>query len=123
MFKKLFDANFLNRHSYRRFLEQISDSENDAIAYCSSPSSDCESGRTFNDGLIKSAEITAGPGGAYVQVTGCLDSSKFPFAQDDSGGQLDVRFPNGAQCSFGGYGASFIEKSAVLFCFSWHCSH
>jgi|SRR5882762_6869255 len=29
--------------------------------------------------------------------------------QSDSGGQMDVRFPNGAQCTFGGKGASFIQ--------------
>ena len=44
-----------------------------------------------------------------LQITGCMDSSQFPFASDDDGGQFDNRFPNGAQCTFGGYGASFIE--------------
>jgi hypothetical protein len=44
-----------------------------------------------------------------VQVTGCLDPSKSTLDPSDAGGQLDVRFPNGAQCTFGGYGASFIE--------------
>jgi hypothetical protein len=28
---------------------------------------------------------------------------------NDTGGQLDVRFPNGAHCTFGGVGKSFIE--------------
>jgi hypothetical protein len=41
-----------------------------------------------------------------------MDPSKFHFAQDDDGGQFDVRFPNGAQCTFGGYAASFIEQYA-----------
>ena len=48
------------------------------------------------------------------QVTGCFDSSLFPFASNDKGGQFDVRFPNGAQCTFGGYGASFIELFVSL---------
>lgn len=39
-----------------------------------------------------------------------MDASKFPFADDDDGGQFDDRYPNGAQCTFGGYGASFIEQ-------------
>jgi hypothetical protein len=46
----------------------------------------------------------------YPQVTGCLNPSLFPFAAHDDGGQFDVRFPDGAQCTFGGYGASFIEQ-------------
>ncbi|KAG2067135.1 hypothetical protein BDR04DRAFT_1159429 [Suillus decipiens] len=53
------------------------------------------------------------------KITGCLDPGKFHFAQDDAGGQMDVRFPNGAKCTFGGYGASFIEQvepSANRFC-------
>jgi hypothetical protein len=28
---------------------------------------------------------------------------------------MDVRFPNGAKCTFGGYGASFIEQSVLFF--------
>ncbi|KAF8554129.1 hypothetical protein OG21DRAFT_1509272 [Imleria badia] len=54
-----------------------------------------------------------------LQITGCMDASKFPFADNDDGGQFDVRYPNGAQCTFGGYGASFIEQvepSANRFC-------
>lgn len=39
-----------------------------------------------------------------------MDATKFPFANGDDGGQFDNRFPNGAQCEFGGYGASFIEQ-------------
>ena len=42
-------------------------------------------------------------------MTGCLDVSKSSLDPSDSGGQFDVRFPNGAQCTFGGYGASFIQ--------------
>jgi hypothetical protein len=44
-----------------------------------------------------------------------LDPGKFHFAQNDAGGQMDVRFPNGAKCTFGGYGASFIEQSVPFF--------
>src|ERR1700742_4973160 len=45
------------------------------------------------------------------QVTGCVDPTHFPgMSPSDEGGQFDVRYPNGAQCTFGGYGASFIEQ-------------
>jgi len=44
-----------------------------------------------------------------LQVTGCIDPSKFHLDPLDAGGQFDVRYPNGAQCTFAGYGASFIE--------------
>jgi hypothetical protein len=47
------------------------------------------------------------------QVTGCIDSTKFHLEPSDTGGQFDVRFPNGAQCTFGGQGASFIELCVV----------
>lgn len=44
-----------------------------------------------------------------TQVTGCINPAKSLLDPADEGGQLDVRYPNGAQCTFGGYGASFIE--------------
>ena len=46
----------------------------------------------------------------HPQVTGCLDVAHSHLDPSDSGGQFDVRFPNGAKCTFGGYGASFIEQ-------------
>ncbi|KAH9061748.1 alpha/beta-hydrolase [Lactarius deliciosus] len=46
---------------------------------------------------------------SWIQVTGCLDSSKMNLDPNDTGGQLDTRFPNGARCTFGEDGASFIE--------------
>ena len=49
-----------------------------------------------------------------IQVTGCIDPSKSPLRSSDEGGQFDVRFPNGAQCTFGGYNASFIEQCVDL---------
>lgn len=50
-----------------------------------------------------------------TQVTGCLDPTHSLLSPSDDGGQFDVRFPNGAQCTFGGYAASFIEQSVLLF--------
>ncbi|EGO04132.1 hypothetical protein SERLA73DRAFT_69906 [Serpula lacrymans var. lacrymans S7.3] len=97
--------------------EMISDAESDGVAYCASSSSGCT--RTFPSALITGAAVSQADDGSWIQITGCLDSSKFPFAQDDDGGQFDIRFPNGAQCSFGGYGASFIEQYAIYTLFSF----
>ncbi|KAH7887224.1 hypothetical protein F5I97DRAFT_1874181 [Phlebopus sp. FC_14] len=96
--------------------ELISEAESDGIAYCTSGSG-CSN--AFPDGFITGAAVTQAGDGSYIQITGCLDSSRFHFALGDDGGQFDTRFPNGAQCTFGGYGASFIEQvepSANRFC-------
>ncbi|KAN0093429.1 hypothetical protein V8E55_004213 [Tylopilus felleus] len=96
--------------------EMVSDAEQDGVAYCTDESG-C--GNPFPTGFITGAAYSAAGDGTYVQITGCMDSSKFPFADNDDGGQFDVRYPNGAQCTFGGYGASFIEQvepSANRFC-------
>lgn len=105
--------------------ESIADAENDAIAFCSSNSSgQCDN--TIPDGFITAAAVKYADDGSYVQarrflsnvlglsrlvqITGCIDPSKFHMSLADGGGQYDVRYPNGAQCTFGGYGASFIEQ-------------
>ncbi|KAG1823739.1 uncharacterized protein BJ212DRAFT_1326335 [Suillus subaureus] len=96
--------------------EFISNAESDATVYCTN-GSNCQN--TFPANFITGAIISEASDGSYIQITGCLDSGKFHFAQDDAGGQMDVRFPNGAKCAFGGYGASFIEQvepSANRFC-------
>ncbi|KAK7451780.1 hypothetical protein VKT23_012459 [Stygiomarasmius scandens] len=101
-------------------LELISDAEEDGVAYCSPGSSreDCE--RYFPDGFILAADVKKSHDRSFIQVTGCIDSSKNPnLDPSDGGGQMDVRFPNGALCTFGGYGSSFIEQiepSAGRFC-------
>ncbi|RDB14970.1 hypothetical protein Hypma_016177 [Hypsizygus marmoreus] len=102
--------------------ELISDAESDGVSYCSpgakSSSETCSN--ALPAGFITAAAVNHSDDGAYVQVTGCIDPSKFPnIDPKDAGGQFDVRFPNGAQCTFGGYGASFIEQiepSAKRFC-------
>ncbi|KAG6896078.1 hypothetical protein C0992_010452 [Termitomyces sp. T32_za158] len=97
--------------------ERIGDAEmGDGIAY-RSPSSDssgCDR-KQFTEGFITAAAYEKSDDGAYIQVTGCLDPTKFHLDPSDEGGQFDVRYPNGAQCTFGGYGASFIELY-VHFC-------
>lgn len=96
--------------------ELISDAESDAIAYCTN-GSDCQNALPAD--FVTGAIVSEASDGSYIQITGCLDPGKFHFAQDDAGGQMDVRFPNGAKCTFGGYGASFIEQvepSANRFC-------
>ncbi|KIJ11718.1 hypothetical protein PAXINDRAFT_84095 [Paxillus involutus ATCC 200175] len=87
--------------------ELISDAEDDGVVFCTSGSG-CAN--PFPTGFITGSAVEEAADGSYIQITGCMDSSQFPFAQGDDGGQFDVRFPNGAQCTFGGFGASFIEQ-------------
>ncbi|OAX38786.1 hypothetical protein K503DRAFT_690929, partial [Rhizopogon vinicolor AM-OR11-026] len=94
----------------------ISDAENDGVPCCTS-SFGCQN--SFSDGFITGTTISRASDGSYIQITGCMDSSRFYFAQRGTGGQMNVRFLNAAQCTFGGYGASFIEQvepSASRFC-------
>ncbi|KAK0203665.1 hypothetical protein DFS33DRAFT_1333051 [Desarmillaria ectypa] len=96
--------------------ESVSSSENNAITYCNSGSS-CP--YTLPDGFITAAKIHTSAEGSYIQITGCMNPSEMSMSSLDDGGQFDVRYPNGAQCTFGGYGASFIEQlepSAGRFC-------
>ncbi|KZV74275.1 hypothetical protein PENSPDRAFT_573217 [Peniophora sp. CONT] len=91
--------------------ELVSDAESDGVSFCSTESTDpgCANRQQVQDGFITAAAYAADPDGAWVQVTGCIDPSKSTLDPSDAGGQMDVRFPNGAQCTFGGFGASFIE--------------
>ncbi|KAL7277094.1 hypothetical protein ACG7TL_008939 [Trametes sanguinea] len=126
--------------------ELISDAESDGVSYCTPDSTDPACSKRVQDGFIRAAAVTTSDDGSYIQypffvalcvyiapatqaldpgvfdpesVTGCLDVSKSSLDPSDSGGQFDVRFPNGAQCTYGGYGASFIqlvEPAANRFC-------
>ncbi|GLB34732.1 hypothetical protein LshimejAT787_0202970 [Lyophyllum shimeji] len=89
--------------------ELIGDAEVDGVSYCSSSSKAPHCANNFSEGFVTAAAFEASDDGAYVQVTGCIDPTKFHLNPADAGGQFDVRYPNGAQCTFGGYGASFIE--------------
>ncbi|RPD60303.1 hypothetical protein L226DRAFT_272877 [Lentinus tigrinus ALCF2SS1-7] len=103
----------------QRSSELVSDAESDGIAFCAPGSSDSSCTQHFEDGFVRTAKVTKSDDGSWIQVTGCLDVSKSSLDPSDTGGQLDVRFPNGAQCTFGGYGASFIqlvEPAASRFC-------
>ncbi|KAG6856974.1 hypothetical protein H0H87_011363 [Tephrocybe sp. NHM501043] len=92
------------------FEELIGEAEVDGVAYCSphTDSPGCD-GNMFSNSFIMAATYSESNDGAWIQVTGCMDPSKFHLDPNDAGGQFDVRYPNGAQCTFGGYGASFIE--------------
>ncbi|KAI5121778.1 hypothetical protein M0805_009589 [Coniferiporia weirii] len=96
--------------------ELISDSESEASAYCTLAG--CAN--TLPEGFITAAAVSsANDNSSWIQITGCLDPTKSQLSQTDDGGQYDVRFPNGALCTFGGYGASFIEQvepAAKRFC-------
>ncbi|KAG5641521.1 hypothetical protein DXG03_004826 [Asterophora parasitica] len=87
----------------------ISDAEADGVSFCTPGSAAPDCINNFPEGFVTAAAYEASDDGAYVQITGCLDPSKFHVDPSDAGGQFDVRYPNGAQCTFGGYGASFIE--------------
>ncbi|KAJ3478064.1 hypothetical protein NLI96_g10022 [Meripilus lineatus] len=105
------------------------DAENDGITFCSFNSQTPTCTQRLQDGFVRAAAVTHSDDGAFVQVfppyrlddyyfeaslpsqiTGCIDPSKSLLDPSDDGGQFDVRFPNGAQCAFGGYAASFIEQ-------------
>jgi len=88
----------------------IADSESDAQSYCIG--SGCNGLPTLAQGFIAAADVQSGGSGngRWIQVTGCINPSAMSLNTDDRGGQYDVRFPNGAQCTFGGYGKSFIEQ-------------
>ncbi|KAG6915033.1 hypothetical protein DXG01_013824 [Tephrocybe rancida] len=90
--------------------ELIGDAESDGVAYCSpgTASPGCD-GNIFSKDFVTGAAYYESEDGAFIQVTGCMDPTKTRLDPTDAGGQFDVRYPNGAQCAFGGYGASFIE--------------
>ncbi|KIY47349.1 hypothetical protein FISHEDRAFT_45528, partial [Fistulina hepatica ATCC 64428] len=95
--------------------ELVSDAEDDGVAYCTpaqaqanDPEHPCT--HVMQDGFVTAAAVETSPDGAYIQVTGCLNPVLSTLLPSDDGGQFDVRFPDGAQCAFGGYGASFIEQ-------------
>ncbi|KAI0312704.1 hypothetical protein OF83DRAFT_1066790 [Amylostereum chailletii] len=81
----------------------------DGLSYCSPSSSEPHCQNKMQDGFIVAAAMQTADDGSYIQITGCLNPANSLLDASDHGGQLDVRFPNGAQCTFGGYGASFIE--------------
>ncbi|GJE85408.1 hypothetical protein PsYK624_014870 [Phanerochaete sordida] len=90
--------------------ELVSDAESDGVSFCTPTSGDSScTGQRMQGGFIVAAALQHADDGSWVQVTGCIDPSKSLLDPSDAGGQMDVRFPNGAQCTFGGYGASFIE--------------
>ncbi|TFY77701.1 hypothetical protein EWM64_g6313 [Hericium alpestre] len=89
--------------------ELVSDAEADGISFCTPGTADPSCTNRLPDGFITAAAISNADDGSWIQVTGCMDATKFHLDPSDTGGQFDVRYPNGAQCTFGGYGASFIE--------------
>jgi len=98
----------------------IGDSEVDAQSYCFG-SDGCKGQPMLAPGFITAADVQVGGSGdgRFIQVTGCIDPTAMGLSESDEGGQYDVRFPNGAQCTFGGYGKSFIEQvepAARRFC-------
>ena len=103
------DFLFVKHYSHsNRSTEPVSEAEQDGESYCTNSSgSPCS--KFVQPGFIRAAAVKRSPDNAWIQVTGCIDPSKSTLNPSDEGGQMDVRFPNGAQCTFGGYAASFIE--------------
>ncbi|KAI0041956.1 hypothetical protein FA95DRAFT_1500726 [Auriscalpium vulgare] len=89
--------------------ELVSDAEADGVAFCSPSSGEAQCTNRMPEGFITAAALTRADDDSWVQITGCLDPTRSTLDPSDAGGQFDVRFPNGAQCTFGGYAASFIE--------------
>ncbi|KAF8469258.1 hypothetical protein DFH94DRAFT_774092 [Russula ochroleuca] len=89
--------------------ELVSDAERDAKSFCTPNGSSDLCTNRMPDGFITAAALTSANDNSWIQVTGCIDSTKFQLDPNDAGGQFDVRYPNGAQCTFGGRRASFIE--------------
>ncbi|KAJ7584623.1 hypothetical protein C8J56DRAFT_1166652 [Mycena floridula] len=102
----------------------VSESESEATSYCSNTADpSCAYQQPFPEGLIESVNFDSDPATegppAWIQATGCLKSDNGYVDPKDDGGQYDIRYPDGAQCTFGGYGASFIqllEPGANRFC-------
>ncbi|KAF9014608.1 hypothetical protein BDZ89DRAFT_1166761 [Hymenopellis radicata] len=70
--------------------QSIADAENDAIAFCSSGSSrQCDN--IIPDGFITAAAVEYADDGSYVQITGCIDPSKFDMSPTDDGGQIGTQ--------------------------------
>ncbi|KAG6829147.1 hypothetical protein H0H92_005552 [Tricholoma furcatifolium] len=95
--------------------ELIGDAEADGVSYCS-PGGDpavCKDKPSFVDNFVLAAAVSKADDDSWIQITGCINSNASALDPNDAGGQFDVRYPNGAQCTFGGYGASFIELYVV----------
>ncbi|KAH8985763.1 hypothetical protein EDB86DRAFT_2809999 [Lactarius hatsudake] len=89
--------------------ELVSTAESDAQSFCTPGSSSGGCQNIMSDGFITASAFQRAEDNSWIQVTGCLDPSKMSMDPNDTGGQLDTRFPNGARCTFGEDGASFIE--------------
>ncbi|KAI9031001.1 hypothetical protein CLU79DRAFT_732481 [Phycomyces nitens] len=93
--------------------ENISDTENDAVPFCTSTSL-APGSKKFPTGFIKSAHYLST--GAYAQVTGKIDRTKYKLSASDGGGQYDNKdLPKGT-CNGYKYFVNLIEPDANVFC-------
>lgn len=90
----------------------IANNEDNAVSFCQNPSG---SQRAFPSGFIKAATYKKSPRN-YVQVTGCINRSKYGLSKNDQGGQLDYNAPKGAQCAGYPYWVEQIEPANNRFC-------
>ncbi|KAG0286606.1 hypothetical protein BGZ97_007360, partial [Linnemannia gamsii] len=92
----------------------IAASEDNAIAFCTSPSPSTPGAKTFPEGFIQSANFAKGNG--YVQITGKIDSSKYSLSETDRGGQYDIKAPSGSACAGYNHYVNLIEPHSNTMC-------
>ncbi|RIA97240.1 hypothetical protein C1645_752827 [Glomus cerebriforme] len=95
--------------------ESISDSEGDAIPFCTQANpANAPGAKKFPTGFIKTAHFAKGTG--FVQVTGTINRSKYKLKSSDGGGQYDTRAPPGAICKGFKNFVNLVEPDIGRFC-------
>ncbi|KAG0322769.1 hypothetical protein BGZ99_003157 [Dissophora globulifera] len=92
----------------------ISQNEDRAVAFCTTPLAKAPGARIFPSGFIQSAHFATGNG--YVQVTGRIQGSAYGLSASDGGGQYDRRAPVGASCAGYNYFVNLIEPNNNIYC-------
>ncbi|CAG8541641.1 4922_t:CDS:1 [Acaulospora colombiana] len=93
----------------------ISGSENNAVAFCNTPSPNAPGARIFPEGFIKSYHFATGDG--YIQVTGTIHRDAYGLSENDGGGQYDsAGAPPGATCAHYNRFVNLVEPDVELFC-------
>ena len=94
--------------------ENIGESEDDAIPFCTKSNPDTPGVNIFPSGFIKSANFAKGDG--FVQITGTIHREKYDLKKSDGGGQYDTKAPNGASCVGFKKFVNLIEPDDEIFC-------
>ena len=95
--------------------QNIGDSEDTAIPYCTQPTPNAPGAQIFKPGYILSAHIAGTE--TYVQITGKMDPASGELNSDDDGGQYDsVGAPPGAVCTGYNKFVNLVEPSDGIYC-------